>query len=531
MSTQPEPELVRLLRQDGVKLKLSRSSNRYRGACPFHQDRRPSFEVYQSKRGYWWYRCRSTACEAHGNTDDYRRHTRRPVEERRPATPQAQPRRPDFKPVAPELHHQAMQHYNQQLLRNAAATDYLQRRGIDPTQSHRWGIGYAPGDTLYRILSRELSERELETCPLLDHRRREDRAARRIIIPHRPRGDDRPWHTARAIDPDRHLPYLSLPGPRPALLIIAPEPARRQRSVIITEGPFDLIATLTAGYHGAATAGNPHPEALALALTNYREVYILPDRDEGGEGWASIVAQAARAAGATPIRLSLPAEYPDPADIMLRRRPTARAVYGTMLRLAALTPQPPIAETNASAKQIQPTKESTTMAEYRGAGIEFFGNLTSDPEDRTDYNRERPNHMATFRVAKNYQRWSSQDQANVDQVAFYNCTAFGVLATQILRRRKGDHVWVKGNHQPRDYQGNDGLPHRSDDVLVTDLHAFIRLDRPENGGGENPDDRQGQQDQRQNYGPGPRPGTGTPTPVRPTPRPGAVRRRPNVRRL
>ena len=493
MSTHLEPQLVALLREDGVKIRRT-GPNQYWAPCPFHDDTKPSFQVRLSRRGFWNFKCWSTACGQHGTTDDYRRLTRRQREYNAPPDYQTPPEPQPYVPVTAELHDQAMQHYNALLLQYPEAVAYLTSRGIDPEQAKRWGIGYAPGDTLYRLLSQTLTEQQLNSCPLLVPRRREDRASRRIVIPHDGHPSDIPWHTARAIDPDRERPYMSLPGNRPPLLMLHDTRPMPKDSIIITEGPFDLIATLSAGYLGATTAGNPNPETLprAIRAAGYRRVYILPDNDEGGDGWAEIVAEAAAQARADPIILSLPATYADPADTLLQRRPTPTTVYGTMLRVSTIKPRP--GKPQPADADPHHTMEDIQMSEYFGAGIKFFGNLTRDPEDITNRDRERPNTIARFTVAKNYHRYSTEEQKNVEDRAFYNCIAFGVPADQILKRKSGQLVWVEGEHQPREYTGSDGVPRISQDVRVSDVNVYIAFDNPNPAAGGD-GDYQGQQSQ------------------------------------
>ena len=480
MSTHLEPPLVALLREDGVKVRRT-GPNQYWAPCPFHDDTRPSFQVRLSRRGFWNFKCWSTACGQHGTTDDYRRLTRRQREPSPPSDKHTPPEPQPFVPVTAELHAHAMQHYNDLLLKYPEAVAYITSRGIDPDQAKHWGLGYAPGDSLYRLLSRTLTEHQLATCPLLLHRRREDRASRRIVIPHHGLPSDIPWHTARAIDPDRQRPYMSLPGHRPPLLMLRDD-HRARDSVIVTEGPFDLIATLSAGYPGATTAGNPHPDTLpqAIRAAGYRRIYILPDNDAGGEGWAEIVAAAASRARADPIILSLPATYADPADTLLQRRPTPRTVYGTMLRVATFEPAPG----NPQPADDDPHKhtEDIQMSEYFGAGIKFFGNLTRDPEDITNRDRDRPVRTAKFTVAKNFHRYSTEEQKNIEDHAFYNCIAFGVTADQIMKRKSGQLVWVEGEHQPREFTGSDGVPRISQDVRVSDVNVYIAFDNPADAG-------------------------------------------------
>lgn len=339
-TTTEQSDLITLLAQDGVQLRKS-GTDRYWARCPFHQERKPSFQVRLSPAGYWTFRCWSQACGLTGGARTYRRLTNRSPAE---ATEQPQTQRarqpPAYSPLTNLLLTIAANHYNKQLPEHPEAVQYLIKRGVDPEMAVRWGIGYAPGNTLYRLLSRQMSDTQLERCALLRHSRREDRLFRRIIIPNwRPDGDS-DWHTGRAIDPDNERPYLSVPGSRPALLRLR-DPIRS--AVVLVEGPFDLLSVLSAGQHGAATAGNPHPTQLKRAIRRegYRQALLLPDRDTAGQAWAEIVAQACRE-GRTSVRiLELPDYCQDPADAMTRHTPSVRATIATAIRKAYTGRAPP----------------------------------------------------------------------------------------------------------------------------------------------------------------------------------------------
>ena len=327
-NTKPLPELCI---EDGVNLRPA-GPGRYYGKCPFHHDSRPSFQVKIGSRGYWTFKCWSTNCGVHGGLSRYCELTNRTPPET-PERPDARPQR--LAPVSPELCHRAAQHYNEQLLQHQEATDYLRNRGIDPEMAHRWGLGYAPGDTLYRELRHELDAEAMKTCYLFRINKREDRQGRRIIIPHwTPQGKGG-WHTARAIDPDRQRPYQSLPGRRPQLLSLRSAfPATPL--IILVEGPFDMMACLVAGYDARCTAGNPAPERLASAIRALpaARVGILPDRDDAGDQWAELMLSACRRAAVPALLLELPDPFKDPGETLTASRHGPRAAIGTAIRIA-----------------------------------------------------------------------------------------------------------------------------------------------------------------------------------------------------
>lgn len=329
-----EPDLVAMCRADGVALRNS-GHQTYYGRCPFHQDSRPSFQVKLNPRGFWTFRCWSTACGVYGGEKRYRQLTNRPPAEQPEA---ANPAQQGLKPVTPELCHRAAEHYNRQLLEHPEAVQYLSERGVDPAQAYRWGIGYAPRDSLYRELKPELDPEVISQCYLFHRQKPEDRQARRIIIPHWQCDGRGGWHTARAIDPDRERPYQSLPGRRPPLLSLR-SPASSEL-VILVEGPFDLMACLSAGYDARCTAGNPHRRPLAQAIARLRahRVGVLPDRDAAGELWAEAILAACRDARVPALPLRLPEPFKDPGETLVNPRGGPRAAIATAIRVARANP-------------------------------------------------------------------------------------------------------------------------------------------------------------------------------------------------
>ena len=123
------------------------------------------------------------------------------------------------------------------------------------------------------------------------------------------------------------------------------------------------------------------------------------------------------------------------------------------------------------------------MAHNNGSIIQIFGNLTGDP--REFGNSEKP--PVNFRVAVNYQRYSSDENGYVEATVYYNCTVFGYHAPHALRLKQGNYVWVMGNHQPREYQDREGNNRTSHDVRVIDMHSNIQLVRRDDNGNDRDD--------------------------------------------
>lgn len=59
--------LPQVMQSSGVSLR--RDGQEFKGLCPFHREKTPSFTVYQAKSGIWKYHC--FGCGAHGDTIDF----------------------------------------------------------------------------------------------------------------------------------------------------------------------------------------------------------------------------------------------------------------------------------------------------------------------------------------------------------------------------------------------------------------------------------------------------------------------------
>ena len=480
-------DLLDMCQEDGVQLR--RSGKAYVAKCPFHHDRKASFQISLSNRGYWVFKCWSTACGVKGGARKYRELTNRPPppEVEKP-TKQTAPR---YDKPTPEILDLVANHYADTLPEHDEALKYLSQRGIDKETAISWRIGYAPGDTAYRLLAARMTPEELEKCPLVRHYRKDDRFARRLILSQLLPDGSRGWLTARAIDPDREPKYLHLPGARPALMRIADMPGKHAKYQVITEGPFDAMAVMLAGFPAQCTNGNPYERRLAQAISDQKlsKVFILPDRDAGGEGWAALVGRASMLASVPAVLLELPDWANDPGDLLNSSDEQAPAkAVATAIRIGLVRHpdgwNPP--ETEQENRQSR-QQEYAEMPFPNGDPIFIMGNLTKDPEIQTTRNG---GDMTKFGVATNYSVWSSEEQGYVDAATFYQCTAFGSLGNQVYDKlRKGDFIVCWGSMTVRKYQGRDGSEQISHDVNVAGADLYLARTRRDDDGGQGNNDR------------------------------------------
>ena len=131
----------------GERVKLKRAGREYKGLCPFHSEKTPSFTVSPSKGFFHCF-----GCNAHGSALSFLMlHDRLDFPAAVEAladrygleVPRRGPSRPSGKGLY-ELLQAASRHYFEQLKGSTQAQDYLKGRGLTGKIAGSFGLGYAP---------------------------------------------------------------------------------------------------------------------------------------------------------------------------------------------------------------------------------------------------------------------------------------------------------------------------------------------------------------------------------------------------
>nr|WP_255696734.1 DNA primase [Sandaracinobacteroides sayramensis] len=269
----------------GRKVKLTRAGREWKGCCPFHDEKTPSFYVNEEKGFYHCF-----GCGAHGDAISFLMEQEGlpfidavkalaaevglelpPLEH---SSPQA-----DRRAGLYELISEAGAWYNAQLQSSAGASarDYLSKRAVSPALTIQFGLGFAPDsrDALSKALKAKFDK--VEPNQLLEaglvgetEGRRYDRFRGRLMFPiHDPRG--RPVGFGGRILGNGEPKYLNSPeGPvfhKGRLLYNyhrAAPAARKSGTLFIVEGYMDVVALVGAGI----------PEAVAPLGTALTEEQI-----------------------------------------------------------------------------------------------------------------------------------------------------------------------------------------------------------------------------------------------------------------
>ena len=315
-------------RRYGVVLRPA-GRQRWTACCPLpghDHDRDPSFVVYAEQHSFYCYGCCRggdvitlvqtiegldfRAAVTHltaGQPPLLPGHAPTPPLVRPPPRPVA-----SADPAARDALDVAVDFYTRRLRNDPHALAYLHGRGLSLATIARHRLGLAGGLPDY-LLWQRLPHRAFRQLGLLRPDGQE-RLAGRVVIPELV--DGRPtWLTGRLL-PSAHrsaldVPrYESLPGLRPLLGLgsLPPDCAR----VVLVEGPFDHLLLCEWGYPAVALGGTAGSAAMLAALTRFRRVVLLLDRDEAG---ARAMAELAAALGERAAVGTLPDGVKDVGDL------------------------------------------------------------------------------------------------------------------------------------------------------------------------------------------------------------------------
>jgi DNA primase len=254
----------------GRRVRLARSGKNWKGCCPFHGEKTPSFHVYDD--GYHCF-----GCGAHGDAITFVMQSQGLsfIEAVKQLAAEAGMQVPQPTPEAAEAERRRMNvievldaaraHYQRRLdlPEGRAARDYLLGRGLTPETIARYSLGWA-GDR--GALTADLGRQGIEISQLKDAGliRRDDETGRtfelfshRVMFPIRDRRGAIISFGGRILGAGQPK-YVN--GPETAVfskrrnlfgLDLAREGVRNGGMLIVVEGYMDVIASAQAGFTGA----------------------------------------------------------------------------------------------------------------------------------------------------------------------------------------------------------------------------------------------------------------------------------------
>ena len=286
----------------GNRVALKKAGREYKGCCPFHNEKTPSFTVSPDKGFYHCF-----GCGAHGSAirflmDHDKMEFVEAIEELAQMVGVDVPRdtSSNEQPVqsnAPlyDLLGEVAKFYQQQLKQSPVAVDYLKARGLDGETAQRFLIGFAPPgwDSLLKHLGEKSTNREyLLTTGMLIRKddRVYDRFRERVQFPIRDSRGRVIGFGGRTLDGSEPK-YLNSPetpvfhkGRELYGLYEARQMLRNIDQLLVVEGYMDVISLSQHGVHNAvATLGTATtPDHLKRLFRITQEVVFCFDGDAAG---------------------------------------------------------------------------------------------------------------------------------------------------------------------------------------------------------------------------------------------------------
>ena len=301
--------LADIVRVVGRVVNLKKAGRSWKGCCPFHSEKTPSFYVHPEKQIFHCF-----GCQAGGDVFRFLMdHEGRTFPEAvRLLAEEVGVEIPEASGVDAARARAEKAAKTRLVDANAAAAEvfaawladpeaggpgeaHLADRGIDPDTAHRFGLGYAPlrNDLSARLVGRGVDARTQEAAGLLarNDRGAYERFRGRLMIPIRPPGGRPVAFGARAVEGDHPAKYLNSPE-SPVYrksevlfgLDLAREHIRRRNAAVVVEGYFDVIALHQAGVeHAVATCGTALTEGHCRLLARHcKDVFLVFDGDAAG---------------------------------------------------------------------------------------------------------------------------------------------------------------------------------------------------------------------------------------------------------
>jgi DNA primase len=332
----------------GDVVSLKKTGGTYKGLCPFHQEKTPSFNVNPSKGIFKCFGCGAggdvvSFIELHQKIS-FPEAVRYLAQRAGLQVPEAEGSNEDRMAAAErealvQLHEQAASFYKEQLVTPAAARARrdLDTRGLTPATRDKFGYGFAPAggrDTLQALFNAHKIpvSLQLKSGLVMDRDGRlVDRFRNRLMIPIARESGAVVAFGGRALDEGQVPKYLNSPE-TPVYsksrilygLAVAKEAVRKHNYCVLVEGYFDLAQVWQAGVQPVvATCGTALTSAQARTLKRFTSKVVLNfDPDAAGQGAAARSSELLVAEGFQVNVVLLP-EGADPDTFVRREGPRA----------------------------------------------------------------------------------------------------------------------------------------------------------------------------------------------------------------
>jgi DNA primase len=297
-------EIVELISQ---YVQLKKTGRSYKGLCPFHQEKTPSFIVFPDSGNFHCFGCGKGGDAftfymgvEHVEFREALQELARRAGVELGTTPTVAPEVDAHRNRLIEINEMASEFYRN-VLRNTGAgapgREVIEKRGIDVAVAERFGLGFAPeGDALYRYLQQRNIDTEMAIEAGVLHRREDgrvrDRFWNRLLFPIRTREGRTVGFGGRALG-DHQPKYLNSAQSsifdKSTLLFgldLAEDAIRKEDEVVVVEGYMDALTAHQFGYANVvACMGTAITEQqVGLVKRLSRNIVLALDADSAGQG-------------------------------------------------------------------------------------------------------------------------------------------------------------------------------------------------------------------------------------------------------
>lgn len=325
----------------GREIHLKQQGKQWKGLCPFHQDKNPSFTVDRQTGRYKCWSCGEagdifTWVMKRQNVD-FADALRTLAKEAGVTLAQ---RGAQIPPSVRQAHESAMDEalafFREHLVKNSVAREYCERRGLDESALNDWEIGYAP--EVPSALATHLKKKglTLSECKALflieddNHGGYYDKFRGRLMFPIRDEKGALVAFGGRLLGDGvpKYINSSDTPLYRKSKVLYGMNRARtgfgNDRRAVLVEGYLDVIACHRAGVTGAlASLGTSLSEDHAKLLKRWvEEVVILYDSDAAGQKAADRAVSILASEGLR-VRVALMPAGEDPDTLLRNAGPAA----------------------------------------------------------------------------------------------------------------------------------------------------------------------------------------------------------------
>lgn len=288
----------------GRTVPLKRTGSNFKGVCPFHNEKTPSFVVSEQKQIFTCFGCGASGDVIEYVKRYYNLEFTEAVEKLAGEYGIALEKRgyDDNRKIYYQTNKLAAGFFYRCFTERAnKGYAYMKRRGITPAILKKFGIGYADEewDSLYRyLLSQGVDRKIMLELGLVSEGRGGkfyDKFRNRVIFPIINTSGKVIGFGGRAIDPDTNPKYLNSPESKVFQkknnlygLNLSRQSVGKEGSIILVEGYMDVIGLYQSGIENvAASLGTALTENQARLIKRYtRDVVLSYDADNAGRAAA-----------------------------------------------------------------------------------------------------------------------------------------------------------------------------------------------------------------------------------------------------